>query len=53
LLRLLLYGKETMTEAGALETLVNQQIIIAMKAHDADPHRHAAADQERAQEQGH
>ncbi len=23
-----------MTEAGALETLVNQQIVIAMKAHD-------------------
>ena len=24
-----------MTEAGALETLVNQQVIVAMKAHDA------------------
>jgi uncharacterized protein YqeY len=28
-------GKEKMSEAGALETQVNQQIILAMKAHDA------------------
>jgi uncharacterized protein YqeY len=28
-------GKETMSEAGALETQVNQQVILAMKAHDA------------------
>lgn len=29
-------GVEFMTEAGALETLVNQQIVISMKAHDAE-----------------
>ncbi len=29
-------GKNMMTEAGALETLVSQQIITAMKAHDAE-----------------
>ena len=28
-------GKEKMSEAGALESQVNQQIILAMKAHDA------------------
>jgi len=29
-------GKEVMSEAGALETLVNQKIVIAMKAHDGE-----------------
>jgi uncharacterized protein YqeY len=28
--------KETMTEAGALETIVSQQVILAMKARDAE-----------------
>ena len=41
-----------MTEAGALEAQVSQQVIVAMKAHDPqDAHDDAAADRERAEEQ--
>jgi len=40
-------------DAGALEAIVSKQVITALKAHDAVRHRHSAADQERAEEQGH